>query len=165
MDAIKLLIEQHRKLEGLMKTALQAQQPNARQIALANVGDDLIKHLTSEEEVFYPAVKAKNTEDILLESLEEHLSLKRLLADLLELDPAAETWEAKFKVLREQTEHHHKEEEENLFPKVNKAMDARELDVLAQQLLASQQSLQAEGNPRTTVSGQTDQAAPLIEAT
>ncbi|MBC8108106.1 MAG: hemerythrin domain-containing protein, partial [Anaerolineae bacterium] len=110
MDAIKLLIDQHRKLESLMKAAVEASGPKARSAALVRVGDDLTKHLTSEEDLFYPAVKAKRTEDILLESLEEHLSLKRLLADLLALDPAAETWEAKFKVLKEQSEHHHEEE-------------------------------------------------------
>lgn len=161
MDAIKLLIDQHRKLEGLMKSTVEAREPNARSAALARVGDDLTKHITSEEEVFYPAVKAKRTQDVLLESLEEHLSLKRLLADLLTLDPSAETWEPKFKVLKEQTEHHHEEEEENLFPKVRKALDAVELDALGQQMLALQQQLQRAGAPRDAVVEQTDEAAPL----
>ncbi|MGZ8993140.1 MAG: hemerythrin domain-containing protein [Burkholderiaceae bacterium] len=161
MDAIKLLIDQHRKLEALMKSAVEAHEPKARSAALARVGDDLTKHITSEEEVFYPAVKAKRTEDVLLESLEEHLSLKRLLADLLTLDAAAETWEPKFKVLKEQTEHHHEEEEENLFPKVRKALDAAELDALGQQMLALQQKLQRAGAPRDAVVEQTDEAAPL----
>jgi len=161
MDAIKLLTEQHRKLEGLMKTALEAREPNARRVGLVKVGDDLMKHVISEEDVFYPAVKAKNTEGILLESLEEHLSLKRLLADLLELDPGAETWEPKFKVLSEQTEHHHKEEEVNLFPKVSEAMDAKELNALAQKILATQQETQGEERPRSVVVGQTGQAATL----
>ena len=122
MDAIKLLTEQHRRLEAALKQALQAREPAARSSALARAGDDLTKHLTSEEEIFYPAVKARSTEDILRESLEEHLSLKRLLADLLTLDAAAETWEPKLKVLDEQTVHHHKEEEERLFPAVRKNM-------------------------------------------
>ena len=161
MDAIKLLIDQHRKLEAQMKTAVEAHEPKARATALARVGDDLTKHLTSEEEVFYPAVKAKRTEDILLESLEEHLSLKRLLADLLTLDPAAETWEAKFKVLKEQTEHHHEEEEEKLFPKVRKAIEAGELEHLGQRMLAMQQQLQRAGDPRDAVIEQTDVATPL----
>ena len=161
MDAIKLLIDQHRKLESLMKTAVEASGPKARSAALVRVGDDLTKHLTSEEDLFYPAVKAKRTEDILLESLEEHLSLKRLLADLLALDPAAETWEAKFKVLKEQSEHHHEEEEENLFPKVRKMMDAAQLDALGQDMLALQQRLQQEGAPREAVAEQVEEAAPL----
>lgn len=161
MDAIKLLTDQHRKLEGTMKTGLDAQQPQARAAALVQVGDDLTKHLTSEEEVFYPAIRAKRTEDILLESLEEHLSLKRLLSDLLALDPSAATWEAKFKVLNEQTEHHHKEEENHLFPKVRNALDAGELDALGQRILALQQKLQRAGDPREAVNEQTDKAAPL----
>lgn len=161
MDAIKLLTDQHRQLESQMKTTVQAQQPKARAAALARVGDDLTKHVTSEEEVFYPAVKAAGTEDVLLESLEEHLSLKRLLADLLTLDPEAETWEAKFKVLKEQTEHHHEEEEENLFPKVRKMMDAARLDALGQEMLALQQRLQQSGAPRDAIVEQTSEAAPL----
>ena len=161
MDAIKLLIDQHRKLETQLKSGAEAREPKARAAALVRVGDDLTKHITSEEEVFYPAVKAKRTEDVLLESLEEHLSLKRLLADLLTLDPAADTWEPKFKVLKEQTEHHHEEEEENLFPKVRKALDADELEALGQQMLALQQKLQRAGDPRDAVVEQTDEAAPL----
>ncbi len=161
MDAIKLLIEQHRKLEAQMKATVEAHGPGARAAGLARVGDDLTKHLTSEEEVFYPAVKAKRTEDILLESLEEHLSLKRLLADLLALDPAAETWEPKFKVLKEQTEHHHEEEEEKLFPKVRNALDTAELENLGQQMLALQQKLQRAGDPREAVVEQIDEATPL----
>jgi hypothetical protein len=77
-----------------------------RAALLAEVGDHLTVHIASEEEIFYPAVHAARTEDILLESLEEHLSLKRLLADLMALAPAAPTFEPKFKVLKEQTEHH-----------------------------------------------------------
>ena len=61
---------------------------------------------------------------LVLESLEEHLSMKRLLADLLALSPADETFQPKCKVLQEQARHHHKEEEEHLFPKVRQLLDA-----------------------------------------
>jgi iron-sulfur cluster repair protein YtfE (RIC family) len=144
-----------------MKATLAANQPPARATALARVGDDLVKHLTSEEEVFYPAVKVRSTKDTLLESLEEHLSLTRLLADLLGLDPAADTWEAKFKVLHEQAEHHHKEEEEHLFPEVRKALDAAELDALGAQMLALQFNMQRAGGPSEAVTEQPGEAARL----
>ena len=161
MDAISILTDQHRKLESQLKNALGAHQAAARTAALVAMGDDLIKHLTSEEDVFYPAVKAKSTEDTLLESLEEHLSLKRLIADLLTLDPAAETWEPKLKVLKEQAEHHHKEEEEKLFPLTRKTMKQDELEALGQEILTCQQELQREGAPRETVIEQTAVATPL----
>ena len=112
MDAIELLIGQHRALENLLGQVLEAPDDEGKRSAFARVADELTVHIASEEQVFYPAVRASRTEDILLESLEEHLSLKRLLADLLILDPTEKTFEPKFKVLAEQAEHHHKEEEE-----------------------------------------------------
>lgn len=165
MDAVELLIKQHRALEARMKRMkpLIDEGSNAeRAQLLAEVGDHLTVHIASEEEVFYPAVHAVRTEGILLESLEEHLSLKRLLADLLELSPDAPTFEPKFKVLQEQAEHHHKEEEENLFPKVNKLIDDAGRAELGQQMMALQQRLQKEGAPREAVADQTAEAAPLI---
>ena len=162
MNAVDLLIEQHRMLEARMKETKEAQEPQAIARLLAQVGDHLTTHIASEEKLFYPAVNAKRTEDILLESLEEHLSLKRLLADLLELQPSEKTFEPKFKVLAEQTVHHHKEEEEELFPKVRKLLDASQLEELGQQMLALQQSMQLAGRPREGVSADTDKAAPLI---
>jgi hypothetical protein len=161
MNAIELLIDQHRMLEAHLKAAVDATQPHAKAALLAQTGDLLAVHIASEEEVFYPAVKARRTTDVLLESLEEHLSLKRLLADLLELRPAAPAFAAKLKVLKEQTEHHHREEEVHLFPKVLAAWDPQQLDVLGRQMMRLQQDLRAEGTPRATVTEQTDEAARL----
>jgi iron-sulfur cluster repair protein YtfE (RIC family) len=162
LDAIELLTRQHRALEERMQQLGEATSDERRLAALLReVGDHLTVHIASEEEIFYPAVRAGSTEDILLESLEEHLSLKRLLADLLELPPGAATFEPKFKVLREQSEHHHKEEEEHLFPAVCRFMDASARAKLGEQMLALQQRLQSEGAPRDAVTDQTGEAAPL----
>ena len=161
MDAIDLLVRQHRKMEKAMAALLDSSDDAAKKSLFSDVADDLTTHIESEEQVFYPAVKAKRTEDILLESLEEHLSLKRLLADLLDLDPSDETFEPKFKVLKEQAEHHHKEEEENLFPKVKKLLDHGQRNALGDEMLALQQRLDSKGEPRERVTTQTDEAASL----
>jgi hemerythrin superfamily protein len=163
MDAIELLVRQHREMEAAMKEVLDAKDDSTTRSLFEKVGDQLTTHLTSEEEVFYPAVKAKRTEDILLESLEEHLSLKRLLADLLLLEPSEKTFEPKFKVLKEQAEHHHKEEEEHLFPKVKKILDDAQRDALGSEMMALQKKLDREGEPREAVLDQTEAAAPLTE--
>ena len=161
MDAVELLVHQHRTLEGQMKLLKDAEDDQRRAALLAEIGDQLTVHLTSEEEIFYPAVRAGRTEDILLESLEEHLSLKRLLADLLELEPSTQTFAPKFRVLKEQTEHHHKEEEDHLFPKVLVLIDAERRAALGRDMEALQQRLAREGEPRAAVAGQTDKAAEL----
>jgi hemerythrin superfamily protein len=160
MDAIDFLIRQHREMEKAMSQVLEAREVD-RKAAFGRVADHLTIHIESEEQVFYPAVKAQRTEDILLESLEEHLSLKRLLADLLELEASEQTFEPKFKVLKEQAEHHHKEEEENLFPKVKKSLAPNEREKLGQQMLDLQNKLCNDGQPRELVTDQTDAAAPL----
>jgi hemerythrin superfamily protein len=161
MDSIELLITQHRMLEGLLRKVLDASDDGSTSALFATAGDELSMHLSAEEVVFYPAVKARRTEDILLESLEEHLSLKRLLADLLALAPADRTFEPKFKVLKEQVEHHHKEEEEHLFPKVTTLLNAREREALAAEMIAHQEGLRRKGEPRETVVAETAAAARL----
>jgi hemerythrin superfamily protein len=161
VDAIQLLTDQHRLLEERFNAAVDAADPRERDALVAEAGDHLAVHVTAEEEVFYPAVRARRTEDILLESLEEHLSLKRLLADLLDLPADDPTYEAKLKVLREQTEHHHREEEEHLFPQVRKALGEGELESLGGAMLGFQKKLMREGQPRETLAEQTDKAAVL----
>ena len=161
MDAIDLLRMQHHEMEHALARVLEAPDPATRKARFTQVADDLTLHIASEEQVFYPAVKAARTEDILLESLEEHLSLKRLLADLLDMDPAEQTFDAKFKVLKEQAEHHHREEEEHLFPKVRKLLAADSRGALGDEMLDLQQRLEREGDPRELVVDQTEAAAPL----
>lgn len=161
MDAIDLLIRQHRQMEAAMKRVLDASGDTQTKSLFREVADDLTVHIESEEQIFYPAVRAKRTEDTLLESLEEHLSLKRLVADLLALEPSEQTFEPKFKVLKEQAEHHHEEEEENLFPQAKKLLDAAQREALGKQMLALQERLEQKGEPRERVASQTDAAAPL----
>lgn len=161
-NAVDLLVQQHRALEGLLRDTLESTDANVQRTLFRRVADELSVHIGAEEQVFYPAVRERRTEDILLESLEEHLSLKRLLADLLALDPEDRTFEPKFKVLREQTEHHHEEEEEHLFPKVRKALSPDELEQLGDRMQTLQHERRRdEDAPRDSVISETEQAATL----
>ena len=161
MDAIDLLRRQHHEMEHALRHVLEAEDAAAKKARFSDVADHLSVHIASEEQVFYPAVKAARTEDILLESLEEHLSLKRLMADLIELDPADQTFDPKFKVLKEQAEHHHEEEEEHLFPKAMKLLDGERRNALGNEMLELQKKLGRQGEPRERVVNETDAAAPL----
>jgi len=161
MDAIQLLESQHREVEDLFEEIEGSDDNEDKMELFEELADKLAVHASIEEHHFYPAVKDRRTKDILLESLEEHLSLKRLLADLIELPLSAPTFAAKFQVLKEQTEHHHKEEEEHLFPKVMLLLDADARADLGRKMEALQQRLQRAGAPRAAVADQTEAAAPL----
>ncbi len=159
MNAIEMLVAQHRRMETMLKDLLDA-EPAARRSMFARAADELMSHVLVEEEVFYPAVKAERTEDILLESLEEHLSLKRVLSDLVDLPIDDAHFEPKLHVLEEQTRHHHKEEEEHLFPKVKKLLTDERLETLGAEMAKKQHALLRE-SPRHDVTNQTDAAADL----
>ena len=158
MDAIDLLERHHRQLEKQFTALKDAKSVTAEDFKSAS--DLLATHITIEEQQFYPAVQAKRTEDILLESLEEHLSLKRVLADLLALSCDDPQFGPKLHVLAEQLEHHHEEEEEKLFPKVKKLLDADAREELGAQMQAQVEVLER-GAPRKLVLGQTDAAHTL----
>lgn len=160
IDAVQMLTAQHREMEAMLKQVKESDEAQ-RKTLFATAADKLTMHIKSEEEIFYPAVHRARTEDDLLESLEEHLSLKRLLADLLDMDPADKAFEAKFKVLKEQTEHHHEEEEEKLFPTVVKMIDEDQRKSLGSQMLALQAELALQDKPRVEVKDETASAAPL----
>jgi len=159
MNAIDYLVKHHRQMEDHLEKLLAAEAPE-RATLFGSLADALVAHVTIEEQLFYPAVKAQRTEDILLESLEEHLSIKRVLADLVELSPEDVTFDAKLHVLKEQVEHHHKEEEEHLFPKAKKLFDEARLEALGEELERADAAL-VKSRPRARVLSQTDAAANL----
>jgi hemerythrin superfamily protein len=161
MTAIDLLEAQHREVEELFEKFEESTAPKTRERIVAEICDKLTVHATIEEQHFYPAVKAKQTEDLLMEALEEHLAAKRVIADLLDLTASDDTFEAKVKVLQEQIEHHVEEEEDELFPAVEKLLSKDELVALAAEMSATQSELEEAANPREAVRDEVDEAAPL----
>jgi hemerythrin superfamily protein len=83
----------------------------------------LTLHATIEEEIFYPALRqaSKEAADLLDEALVEHAGAKDLIAQLQQMDPEDDLYDAKVKVLGEQIDHHVGEEEGEMFPKAKKA--------------------------------------------
>jgi hemerythrin superfamily protein len=161
MNAIDMLKSQHRKVEALFSKLEKAKSPQKKEQFFIEIADSLAIHASIEEHHFYPGVKAKTTEEILLESVEEHLAMKRVLSDLLDLDVSDGTFEAKCKVLKDLVEHHVEEEEGELFPKVAKAVDKADLEDIAQAMADEQAQLEEKGNAREAVPSETDRAAPL----
>ena len=79
--------------------------------------------------MFYPVASATvpGTEDVALESLEEHHIVKWVLSELDGMDPAEERFDAKVTVLIENVRHHVEEEEHEFFPKVRAELDRKAL--------------------------------------
>jgi hypothetical protein len=164
VNAIDFLLQQHDMIEEAMATALRSKGAE-RRAAFERGADVLLAHITVEEEIFFPAshkcVATEKTEAKLRETLEEHLSLKRIVADLLAMDSDDPQYEAKLKVLTEQSDHHHDEEEKDLFPVVKKAMSQEELMALGMAMVEREALLLARGGTRELATEQTSEAARL----
>jgi hemerythrin superfamily protein len=161
MNALKLLEEQHDEVDTLIEEIEKGRSMDLKTKRFAELADKLAAHAAIEEKIFYPAVMAKQTEDILLESVEEHLSVKRLLADMMKLDVTDDAFDAKLSVIKEQLQHHaHEEEEKELFPKVKKLLAKDELEALGDQMQAKFEEL-LQRSPRRQVPNETAEAAHL----
>jgi hemerythrin superfamily protein len=161
MNAIKLLDQQHNEVTALFDRVQSTEDVAEHKRLFEKIADALAAHSAIEEKIFYPACKAKQTHDILFEAVEEHLALKRLIADLIDLPPTSDNYAAKLKVLGEQVEHHVTEERRDLFPEARKLFNKDQLEALGQQMQAMFEELQAAGSPRYVVPAETTKAAPL----
>jgi hemerythrin superfamily protein len=150
MNAVELLMSQHREVEKLFKEIESSDEPEDKQALFDDLADKLTIHARIEEQFFYPAVHEKKTEDMVLEAYVEHTSIKRLLADMLESEADDPSFDAQVKVLKEQIEHHVKEEEGELFPAAKKVLSKEELTAIAQEMLAVQSELE-DAEPRHDV--------------
>jgi len=159
MNAIKMLKKQHREVEALFKELEKAKSAAPRRKVFEKVADALAVHATIEERHFYPAVNKKQTQSMVLEAVEEHLVVKRVIADLLDMDASDPIFMAKVSVLKEEVQHHVEEEEEELFPKVQKLLDDDELEALADSMAETAEELQRAGKPRMSVPSETREAA------
>lgn len=158
-DVLELLSEQHAEVDSLI-AKLERGEGNRRAV-FTELADKLAAHAVVEEKLFYPAILAKETEDQLAEAVEEHLAIKRILADMIAMSLDDDSFDAKLTVLKEQLSHHaHEEEEKKLFPKVRDMMSWDERAALGNDLLAMFEELLAQ-HPMRQVPSQTGSAAQL----
>jgi hemerythrin superfamily protein len=147
-DALALLKSDHRAVADLFEEHDKARKPERKQSLVARICEELTVHAELEEKVFYPAVQAAlpdQDRDLVAEARVEHASLKWLIAQLQKESPESELYEAKVTVLHEYVDHHVKEEEKEMFPKVRKTdLDLDELGLtMAQNKEQLQQKIAA----------------------
>ncbi len=131
MNAIELLKQQHKKVKSVLEKAAEGKLDSKE---AKKAADELVAHMVIEEHVFYPRVR-QLMKDLINESFEEHTVARFALARCLTAR-GDEQVKARFTVLKELIEHHVKEEEEEMFPKVQKDVSAEELERLGERMEA-----------------------------
>ncbi len=123
-DATHLLAEDHRAVEGLFEQYEKAGGEGRKEKIARQICTELKIHSMIEEEIFYPALRGKISEDDLDEAYVEHDGAKLLINEIEAGGPDEEYYDAKVKVLKEQIEHHVEEEEkirDNIFQQARAA--------------------------------------------
>ena len=153
-DAITLLKGDHKTVESLFKR-FEKLGDGAKK-SKRQIGEQIIRelsiHAAIEEQALYPVIRgcSDELEKLVLEALEEHHVAKWVLSELDGMDPEHERFDAKFSVLMESVRHHVKEEEQELFPKVRKALDRKLLGELGDALTKAKKAAPTRPHPRAS---------------
>lgn len=153
-DAIGQLRKDHEQLKHLFEQFEEAEDRRTKQQIVNQALTALTVHAQLEEELFYPAARKagaddEEIDDLMDEALQEHHVAKMLIAELEKMKPGDEFYDAKFTVLAESVKHHIKEEESEMFPKVE---DEGDWEQIGERMHARRQAL-LEGSGRSNMSG------------
>jgi hemerythrin superfamily protein len=152
-DAIALLKQDHAAVKRLFEQEgqLGKQVDEKKEFIFKQIKAALEVHATIEEEIFYPAVKkapSEHVKDEVREGYEEHKQIKALLAQISIITPADETYDMKVKVLKEDVEHHVKDEEGEMFPDAKKFLGESQLMELGAKMGARKEQLEKHSRPK-----------------
>ena len=158
LDAIELLLQDHREVESLFRDFAHARKAGGVDVAqlISDACDELIIHDKIEAELFYPAVReaadAEEIEDLLDDAEDDHDDMLELIEAIEDLDADDATRDTQFAALAEQVTRHVQDEEATLFPHVRR-LKALDLVALATQMKARRSELM--GDMGVAVEGET----------
>jgi hemerythrin-like domain-containing protein len=133
LDALTLLETDHRRLQELLTQGEDTTQRarTKRAELLGTIAAELGVHELIEEKLLYPALEQyPEARAIVLEGFQEHHVADLILKELHAVATDDEQWTAKFKVLKENIEHHIEEEEGPMFRTARGVMSREELESL-----------------------------------
>jgi F0F1-type ATP synthase gamma subunit len=129
MNAIDFLIKEH---EHVRKTLSEiddsSHRTETKRKMFKTLCNDLIRHETMEQKVWYPHFK-NNTRlnDEVKHLLSEEKTAEKILKKFSDIKTDQE-WESQFIKLKGDVEHHADEEEQKLFPEVEKLLNPDDLE-------------------------------------
>ena len=133
MDALTLLKRQHRRVEQLFVQTKSADAEEKEDLFL-QLADELTAHASIEERIFYPAVMSGVSDEQMEKALQEHVQMRRILADMLDTQTDAERFDANMGVLQLELQHHVSEEEDALFRRVAREFGKDALEKLGREM-------------------------------
>jgi hemerythrin-like domain-containing protein len=143
-DAIAMLKEDHRRVRDLFQEYQAATDPRTKRELAEEACLELETHAQLEEQIFYPAVNEESEEGpaLVQEAIQEHQQVKDLIAALREMGPDHHEFDARFRELMQNVEHHVEEEESQMFPLAEQDLE-EDLDELKDEMQELKKALLA----------------------
>jgi len=138
VDAIAMLKADHQRVRDLFVQYEGTNNADAKGTLADEVFVELETHAQLEENIFYPSVNEETEEgpELVKESLQEHATVNQLIQELRQMGSQSNAFDAKFRELMHNVEHHVEEEEAEMFPLAEEelAEDLDEMSIEMQEL-------------------------------
>ena len=130
MDAIKYLRQEHKEIRQSFSVIKKIANTNLRKKKFAELSKNLIAHEKMEQKTWYPVLKKKKAlVNIIKHLIDEEKSAAKALKKFKSVKFDF-IWNLRFLKLKNDVEHHAKEEEQELFTRVRKLMTKSDLNTL-----------------------------------
>lgn len=136
-DAIKVLMDDHRKVERLYKQAGEGGNYDI----IMQICQELTVHTTLEEEIVYPVLEDELDPDLAEEAQQEHEAAKTLIAEIEAMEPGDPQLRQAVRMLMNAFRHHVEKEESNVFPKMEAQLSVERLKDMQREMWRRKQDL------------------------
>ena len=143
MKATDLVLTQHREVEQLFEQLAGAHEGDQKAVR-EELAQNLVAHAVIEQEYLYPAMKEVLREEI-DRSYVEHGIMAYALSQLLSTRPTDESFHARVSVLKEITEMHMRQEENETLKKAESALGHERLLRMGEEMEARFEQIRAKG--------------------
>lgn len=130
MDAISYLRKEHSKFRRTLTAISKIKNEKVKKRKFDSFCKDLTKHEKMEEKAWYPALKKKKElAEIIKHLVAEEKSAAQAIKKFKKVHFEF-MWNLRFRKFKHDVDHHAKEEEQELFPKVRKYFNKAHLNQL-----------------------------------
>lgn len=149
MNAIDLLIQDHRDVDELFRRFQIADKPETKDEIAKQIVHDLSVHAAIEEQFFYPVVRFQLDDGSGLadHSIEEHAEVKELLTTVEKNEAGSAEHEQAMMEIIESVRHHVEDEEQDMFPPLRNEMEADSLERLGTVMETAKQAVPTHPHP------------------
>lgn len=134
MNAITFLLKEHEKVRKSFSEINNAAQYKTKKEMFEILCQQLIRHETMEQQIWYPRfANNEKLDETVKHLIFEEKQIEKKIKEFQHVKTQIE-WEEKFSKLKKELEHHASEEEQKLFPNVQKILNREELEEIGKEM-------------------------------